>query len=166
MIAGMMTEFVYDSFFRVIMRTLIISIAVAVSLATGDGTFAGQAQPGSSSWLANLFQYSSASQLAQREAQLKTLMEIRSEQEGAWLDYLLARRDYARAVKEQRRQEMQEIASGNMGYGTTLSIPDTNSSSKALKLTLRQKYEDLYAILDDLQKALADRELTPSECGK
>ena len=61
---------------------------------------------------------------------------------------------------------MQEIASGDMGYGTTLSASNTNFSPKVLKLTLRQKYEDLYAILDDVQKALADRELTPSECGK
>jgi hypothetical protein len=148
------------------MRTPIIFIVVAMSLAITEATLIGQAHPASSSWLANLFQNSSASQLAEREAQLKTLMEIRSEQEAAWLDYLLARRAYARAVKEQQRQEMQEIAAGNLGYGTTLSTPDTDFSSKALKLTLKQKYEDLYAILDEVQKARADRELTPSECGR
>jgi hypothetical protein len=137
-----------------------------MSLAATDAAVSGQAQPASSSWLANLFQHSSASQLAEREAQLKILMEIRSEQEAAWLHYLLARRDYARAVKEQQRQEMQEIASGNMGYGTTLSNSDNDFSSKALKLKLKQKYENLYAILDDVQKGRADRELTPSECGK
>jgi hypothetical protein len=147
------------------MRTPISFIVVAISLATAEAALVGQAQP-ASSWLANLFQNSSASQLAQREAQLKTLMAIRSEQEAAWLDYLLARRNYARAVKEQQRQEMQEIASGNLEYGTTLSTPDTDFSSDALKLTLKQEYEDLYAILDDVQKARADRELTPSECGR
>jgi hypothetical protein len=145
------------------MRTVLISISLIMSLAATGMAISGQ---GSSSWLANLFQHSSSAELEQREADLKALMAIRADQEAAWLHYLLARRDYARAVKEERRQEMQEIASGNMGYGTTLSTPDTDFSSKAVKLTLRQKYEDLYAILDDLQKARADRELTPSECGK
>lgn len=147
------------------MRTVLISLSIIMSLAATETAITGQLQ-GSSSWLAKLFQHSSNAELEQREADLKALMVIRAEQEAAWLHYLLARRDYARAVKEERRQEMQEIASGNMGYGTTLSTPDTDFSSKALKLTLRQKYEDLYAILDDVQKGRADRELTPSECGK
>jgi hypothetical protein len=137
-----------------------------MSLATTETAISGQLQSSSSSWLANLFQHSSSAELEQREADLKSLIAIRADQEAAWLHYLLARRDYARAVKDEQRQEMEKITSGNMGYGTTLSTPDTNFSSNALKLTLKQKYQDLYAILNDVQKALADRELTPSECGK
>ena len=51
-------------------------------------------------------------------------MAIRADQEAAWPHYLLARRDYANALKDEQRQEMQEIASGDMGYGTTLSTPE------------------------------------------
>jgi hypothetical protein len=50
--------------------------------------------------LRSFFQHSSNAELEQREADLKALMVIRAEQEAAWLHYLLARRDYANALKE------------------------------------------------------------------
>jgi hypothetical protein len=118
------------------------------------------------SWLANLFQSSSDSTLQLREDDLKELVAIRADQELAWRDYVLARRSYAKAVKDERRQEMNEIAAGNLNYGTTLSDTGSKLGSKAAKLNLKQKYEALYATLDGDQRTIADRELTPSECGR
>jgi hypothetical protein len=146
------------------MRHLMISISVVASLAAGAAVLDGP-QARSSSLMANLFQRSSESELAEREARLKVSMGIRADQEAAWLDYLLARRAYAKALKDRQRQEMKDIASGNIAYGTTLSAADPEAAVKASQSALRQEYEDLYAVLDDRQKALADRELTPVECG-
>lgn len=148
------------------MRDITKLLFALMSLATAHAAFGGQSQSKSASWLADLFQSSSASQLAKREGQLKTLLAINGAQDTAWREYLLARRNYASAVNEQQMQEMMEIAAGNLTYGTTLSAPDINARPIALKLTLKQKYEGLYAVLDGVQKAVADRELTPSECGK
>jgi hypothetical protein len=61
---------------------------------------------------------------------------------------------------------MNEIAAGNLNYGTTLSDTGSKLGSKAAKLNLKQKYEALYATLDGDQRTIADRELTPSECGR
>ena len=77
------------------MRHLMISISVVASLAAGAAVLDGQ-QARSSSLMANLFQRSSESELAEREARLKVSMGIRTDQEAAWLDYLLARRAYAK----------------------------------------------------------------------
>jgi len=137
-----------------------------LSLAMTDSAQPAQRQSASSSWLQDLFRSSSDSKLEEREAQLKTLMSITVEQEPAWLAYLEARRTYRRAVRLQQTQELREIASGAWAYGTTLTTESTDNPVQLQKLKLKQKYEDLYASLDNLQRALADRELTPSECGK
>jgi hypothetical protein len=144
----------------------VLAFAVVASLMAYQDAQSGEHDLASSKWLENLFRDTSASRYEKREAELKALMEIRSEQETAWLEYVLARRGYAKVIGYRQRQEMKDFAAGNTGFETTLSSPDADSSVLAAKLALKTKFEALYTILDEIQKARADRALTPSECGR
>jgi len=149
------------------MRNIAISVlAVVATLLTSEVALSGQRELASSPWFGKLFQSTLASRAEAREAELKALIEISGEQEPAWLEYILARRQYAEGVKDHRRQEYMRLAAGDMGSEITLSTLDADSPVQASKLALKEKFDALYATLNDAQKARADRELTPGECGK
>ncbi len=58
------------------------------------------------------------------------------------------------------------LATGDTGFDITLPAPDADSPVLDSKLALKEKFDALYAILDEAQQARADEELTAGECGK
>lgn len=149
------------------MRNIAISISVVVAMSmTCEVALSGERDPASSPWYKKLFQGTVDSGPQTREAELRVLIAIRSEQEEAWREYILARRQNKQTADRQRRQEYLSSAVGDTGFDLTTSTADSHDPVLTSRLALKEKYDALYALLDDAQKARADRELTPGECGR
>jgi hypothetical protein len=104
--------------------------------------------------------------LTAREAEVKEILGIRSDQEAAWARYVVARRQHAEDLKKSRREKLMSWAQGNARLDMTMPALAEDPSLPSSKEVLRHNYDELYAVLDPSQKALADRELTASECGR
>jgi hypothetical protein len=155
MVSGEMTEFSHT-------RWLAMGLtALAIVLPGSAGAFSGHSPD------LVLFQEAANLSLSKRESQLKAVIGIRAEQEPAWLEYLLARRQHEKIVRVSRRQELKEFAMrAGSNFEPALSNSQPEDSVATSKLALKESFERLYAILDEVQKASADEVLTPSECGQ
>ena len=99
-----------------------------------------------------------------RDARLEALLDISAQQQVVWRSYTEARRKYETAMTLQRRRELLEISTEAPVYDTTLR--KAANALDNIKLELRRSHNLFYITLTDAQKAVADRELTPTECGK
>jgi hypothetical protein len=146
-----------------------LAIAISVVLATFlscEAAVSGERESVSSSSFGKLFQRTRSTKSAAREVELKALLAIRSDQETAWLEYVMARRQYAEAADRNRRQEYMSWAAGDASLDLNSLASGEDGAVQAYKSALKEKYDVLYAMFDEAQKALADRELTAGECGR
>lgn len=100
----------------------------------------------------------------QRETQLTALLEIRSDQESAWKNYLSARRTYLRLKNKDQRKQVLNLAMGLRQ--TTADRLNPDSTLLGLKNDLRSKFTLLYDVLNPQQRYFADTELDAAECGR
>jgi hypothetical protein len=155
-----MTEFSH-------MRRLAMAFtALAIALPSSAGAVSGQV-PITRLPDPTLVQGTSNFSLSKRESQLKAAIGIKAEQEPAWVEYLLARRQHEKIVRFSQRQELKEFAVGaGSSFEPTLSNDEPEDFVASSKLALKESFDRLYAVLDEVQKARADETLTPSECGQ